>query len=168
MEERSTDPGVVSDLERLAMRGEEMPDGLSLADQEFFQGLAYIYARYRMKVIDRATGSREKGKLRHAYEQRKNLEEFQKKLADKRSKTLRETESAITRYRKERTLEAADMLADIIDGATLKAAKGDAKAAKVLFDLLGEQGAAGAGGMQDMDDDPITASLKEEMGNGLL
>lgn len=119
MEERSTDPGVVSDLERLAMRGEEMPDGLSLADQEFFQGLAYIYARYRMKVIDRATGSREKGKLRHAYEQRKNLEEFQKKLADKRSKTLRETESAITRYRKERTLEAADMLADIIDGATL-------------------------------------------------
>ena len=69
-----------------------MPDGLSLADQEFFQGLAYIYARYRMKVIDRATGSREKGKLRHAYEQRKNLEEFQKKLADKRSKTLRETE----------------------------------------------------------------------------
>lgn len=38
----------------------------------------------------------------------------------------------------------------------------------MLFDLLGEQGAAGAGGMQDMDDDPITASLKEEMGNGLL
>lgn len=39
MEERSTDPGVVSDLERLAMRGEEMPDGLSLADQEFFSGI---------------------------------------------------------------------------------------------------------------------------------
>ena len=58
MEERSTDPGVVSDLERLAMRGEEMPDGLSLADQEFFQGLAYIYSRYRMKVIYRATVSR--------------------------------------------------------------------------------------------------------------
>ena len=45
MEERSTDPGVVSDLERLAMRGEEMPDGLSLADQEFYQGYAYINAR---------------------------------------------------------------------------------------------------------------------------
>mgnify|MGYP002596464811 CR=1 FL=1 len=56
----------------------------------------------------------------------------------------------------------------IIAGLSIKAAKGDAKAAKVLFDLLGEQGAAGAGGMQDMDDDPITASLKEEMGNGLL
>lgn len=55
-----------------------------------------------------------------------------------------------------------------VTSEVLKAAKGDAKAAKVLFDLLGEQGAAGAGGMQDMDDDPITASLKEEMGNGLL
>ena len=63
--------------------------------------------------------------------------------------------------------QSLDYLA-VIAGLTLKAAKGDAKAAKVLFDLLGEQGAAGAGGMQDMDDDPITASLKEEMGNGLL
>ena len=64
--------------------------------------------------------------------------------------------------------EDVDNQMAIIAGLTLKAATGDAKAAKVLFDLLGEQGAAGAGGMQDMDDDPITASLKEEMGNGLL
>lgn len=64
--------------------------------------------------------------------------------------------------------EDVDNQMAIIAGLTLKAAKGDAKAAKILFDLLGEQGAAGAGGMQDMDDDPITASLKEEMGNGLL
>ena len=64
--------------------------------------------------------------------------------------------------------EDVDNQMAVIAGLTLKAAKGDAKAAKGLFDLLGEQGAAGAGGMQDMDDDPITASLKEEMGNGLL
>ena len=64
--------------------------------------------------------------------------------------------------------EDVDNQMAVIAGLTLKAAKGDAKAAKILFDLLGEQGAAGAGGMQDMDDDPITASLKEEMGNGLL
>ncbi len=64
--------------------------------------------------------------------------------------------------------EDVDNQMAIIAGLTLKAAKGDAKASKEMFDLLGEQGAAGAGGMQDMDDDPITASLKEEMGNGLL
>ena len=50
----------------------------------------------------------------------------------------------------------------------VKAAKGDAKAAKVLFDLLGEQGAASSAWIQDQEEDPITASLKEEMGNGLL
>ena len=55
--------------------------------------------------------------------------------------------------------EDVDNQMAVIAGLTLKAAKGDAKAAKLLFDLLGEQGAAGAGGTQDMDADPISASL---------
>ena len=38
-------------------RGDMMPDGLSLAEQELFQGLSYLYARYHLKVIDRATGA---------------------------------------------------------------------------------------------------------------
>lgn len=38
--------------------------------------------------------------------------------------------------------EDVDNQMAVIAGLTLKAAKGDAKAAKVLFDLLGEQGAA--------------------------
>lgn len=63
--------------------------------------------------------------------------------------------------------EDVDNQMAVIAGLTLKAAKGDAKAAKVLFDLLGEQGAAGVGSMQDMDDDPITKSLKEEAQNGI-
>ena len=62
--------------------------------------------------------------------------------------------------------EDVDNQMAVIAGLTLKAAKGDAKAAKVLFDLLGEQGAAGVGSMQDMDD-PITKSLKEEAQNGI-
>ena len=40
--------------------------------------------------------------------------------------------------------EDVDNQMAVIAGLTLKAAKGDAKAAKILFDLLGEQGAAGA------------------------
>lgn len=56
----------------------------------------------------------------------------------------------------------------IIAGLTIKAVKGDAKAAKVLFDLLGEQGAASSAWIQDQEEDPITAALKEEMGNGIL
>ena len=44
--------------------------------------------------------------------------------------------------------------------------KGDAKAAKTLFELLGEQTAGTAA--NDAEDDPLTASLKEELQNGLL
>lgn len=54
----------------------------------------------------------------------------------------------------------------VIAGLTLKAMKGDAKAAKTLFELLGEQTAGTA--VNDAEDDPLTASLKEELQNGLL
>lgn len=54
----------------------------------------------------------------------------------------------------------------VIAGLALKAMKGDAKAAKTLFELLGEQTAGAAA--NDAEDDPLTASLKEELQNGLL
>lgn len=62
--------------------------------------------------------------------------------------------------------EDVDNQMAIIAGLTIKAAKGDAKAAKVLFDLLGEQ--AGKFSADVAEDDPITKSLKEEAENGLL
>lgn len=62
--------------------------------------------------------------------------------------------------------EDVDNQMAVIAGLTIKAAKGDAKAAKVLFDLLGEQATAGA--QSELDDDPITKSLKEELERGLL
>ena len=54
----------------------------------------------------------------------------------------------------------------VIAGLTLKSMKGDAKAAKTLFELLGEQTVGTA--VNDAEDDPLTASLKEELQNGLL
>ena len=62
--------------------------------------------------------------------------------------------------------EDVDNQMAVIAGLTIKAAKGDAKAAKVLFDLLGEQATAGAQG--ELEDDPITKSLREELERGLL
>ena len=53
----------------------------------------------------------------------------------------------------------------IIAGLSIKAAKGDAKAAKVLFDLLPTDG---ADPLEQAEDDPITKSLKEEAENGRL
>ena len=61
--------------------------------------------------------------------------------------------------------EDVDNQMAIIAGLSIKAAKGDAKAAKVLFDLLPTDG---ADPLEQAEDDPITKSLKEEAENGLL
>lgn len=60
----------------------------------------------------------------------------------------------------------ADNQMAIVAGLAMKAMRGDAKAAKLLFDLLPEQ----AGSMQaaTQEDDPITQALKEEAERGTL
>lgn len=55
----------------------------------------------------------------------------------------------------------------MIIGLTQQAMKGDAKAAKVIVDLIGETPNNG-NGMPEIEDDPITKSLKEEISNGLF
>ena len=61
--------------------------------------------------------------------------------------------------------EDVDNQMAIIAGLSIKAAKGDAKAAKVLFDLLPSDGTAP---LEQVEDDPITKSLKEEAEYGLF
>lgn len=56
--------------------------------------------------------------------------------------------------------EDVDNQMAVIAGLTIRATKGDAKAAKLLFDLIGEQGKA----TDQVEDDPITKALKENYG----
>ena len=53
----------------------------------------------------------------------------------------------------------------MIIGLTQKAVKGDAKAAKIIVDLLDKQ--TGKTADDALEDDPITKSLKEEAQNGI-
>ena len=53
----------------------------------------------------------------------------------------------------------------MIIGLTQKAIKGDAKAAKIIVDLLDNQ--IGKTADEGLEDDPITKSLKEEAQNGI-
>lgn len=55
----------------------------------------------------------------------------------------------------------------IIAGLVARAAKGDAKAAKLIFDLIGE-GDAAETHFDEREDDPITQSLNEEFGEGVF
>lgn len=53
----------------------------------------------------------------------------------------------------------------MIIGLTEKATKGDAKAARVIIDLLGES--LSAGSKDEREDDPLTVALKEELEGGI-
>ena len=65
-------------------------------------------------------------------------------------------------------IEADDMdnQMAVIVGLTGAASAGDARAAKILIELLGEDKAVGT--PTETGDDPITAALKEDAENGLL
>lgn len=60
----------------------------------------------------------------------------------------------------------ADNQMAVVAGLAMKAMRGDAKAAKLLFDLLPEQ--AGSIQAAAQEDDPITQALKEEATRGAL
>lgn len=62
--------------------------------------------------------------------------------------------------------EDADNQMAIVAGLAMKAMRGDAKAAKLLFDLLPEQSGPMQAAVQE--DDPITQALKEEAERGTL
>lgn len=64
--------------------------------------------------------------------------------------------------------EEIDNQMAVIAGLTREAAAGNARAAKVLFDLFPEDVAPAATAAQSQEDDPITRSLKEESGYGLF
>ena len=103
----------------------------------------------------RASGvsRRRKRDLREAAELYLSLPVADKRQLSKLSKAGVETEDA-------------DNQMAIVAGLAVKAMRGDAKAAKLLFDLLPEQ----AGSMQAaaQEDDPITQALKEEAERGTL
>lgn len=102
--------------ERKAQAGEEMPDSLSLEEQLAYQALALLYARFRLKQIDRATGSAEKGKIGYELEHRTRQADMRHRLLEWHTKLTKDIEAAANAYRKNRTIENADRLVDILDG----------------------------------------------------
>lgn len=99
-----------------AMSGDEMPDGLSLEEQWAYQALALLYGRFRLKLVDRATGSAEKGKIKYELDLRSRQTNMQNKLAEWHTRLTKNIEAASVAYRKDRTLENADRLIDTLDG----------------------------------------------------
>ena len=106
----------VLEYERAAMNGAPMPDGLSLEDMSAYQFLVLLYERYRRKQITREQAAEEKRRMLGELGKRKRSTAFESKLMLYHSRQTKAAESALNAYRKDRTLENADHLCNVLDG----------------------------------------------------
>lgn len=104
----------LSELERAAMNDEPMPDGLKVYEQIYFWGLSEIYRCYRNGQIKREEGSKRKKILIRECEQlRQKYEEYFEWCTYYQILYCRISQAS-SNYAKERTLENADKLYELI------------------------------------------------------
>lgn len=99
-------------IERLAMAGEPMPHGLNMPDQLLFLCLRDLYHQYRAGFVDREAAKKEKTAILREWESFVNLDTNCRRWIE----MFKRVESASTKYRKERTLENADLLLACVEG----------------------------------------------------
>ena len=107
--------GIVLPWEKDAMAGLEIPDGLSYPDQILYLSLRMLYRQYYQKIIERDTATKEKKKLLHEYK----CYQYQDEMGKHWVEIIRLTDLARCDYKKNRTLENADRLVEIIEGKKL-------------------------------------------------
>ena len=107
--------GIVLPWERDAMAGLEMPGGLSYPDQILYLSLRMLYAQYFKKIIDKETATKEKKKLLDEY----RCYQYREEMGNHWVEIIRLTDLARCDYKKNRTLENADRLIEIIEGKKL-------------------------------------------------
>lgn len=100
------------EIEKLAMRGEEMPSGLDYPQQILYLSFALLYARYREKHISREDAKKQKLEILDAHA----AHEQNWKMADEWNENIRLTELARAAFRKEPSVENGWKLVHIIEG----------------------------------------------------
>lgn len=111
--------------ERAAMNNEPMPDGLNHIDMAMYQALAALYYRYHMGGISRENAKTEKGMLMHKYNVRVNAKHYEDIMYRFHSDLMKNVEGAASAYAKNRTIENADKMYEVIYGMILPKVKGD-------------------------------------------
>lgn len=110
--------------ERMAMRGEAVPDGLDLADQMAYTCLRNIYYLYRERAITREKAAAEKRLLRREWEKARESMQFAERSGRYHVDLLQRTEAARTACRKNPTPENALALCNTLDGIDRRGSDG--------------------------------------------
>ena len=98
--------------ENLAKHNHPMPEGLSSAEQKAYQSLAILSERYRLGCLTPAQAIEERRSIDIAFEHDSSADKANKWVVGLRKRI----EIAHARYRKDRTIENADILSDVING----------------------------------------------------
>lgn len=98
--------------EGAAKRNLPMPDGLSSAEQRAYQSLALLTARYKLGGLSPEQAVKERRDIDRAFMDDSGADTANKWVVGLRKRI----EIAHARYRKQRTVENADILSDVIDG----------------------------------------------------
>lgn len=103
------------DLEKQAMNGDEMPDGLGYPEQIAYLSLRLLYKQLRSGFVTRPVAIVEKKKLMDEY----RLYKFRERMGEEWVEVVKRTELARAAYRKDPTHENAMQLIEIIEGRRL-------------------------------------------------
>ena len=98
--------------EKQAMQGEPLPGGLIYPDQILYLGLRLLYKSYRMGFVNREQASEEKRLLLAEYDKMLYRHNMGKHWVD----LVKRIEVFVWRYKKNKTIDNADLLLDVIDG----------------------------------------------------
>lgn len=116
MGECGQNSGMVFEFERQAMKGDQVPHGLSQVDQLLYLQLRSLYFQYRSNFITREKGAEDKKRLFAEYQKRLDSEKFSNELVNWHISLRKRIEAAHAEYRKNPTSENAEKLSLAIDG----------------------------------------------------
>lgn len=108
------------EYERQAARGDPMPDGLSLAEQQTYQAIRYLYAVYRAKRITQTQAAQEKATILRKLRMVQEKEALMDKAHQRAIKMWKDLEFAANQYGVNKSIENADKLIEAIYGVKLK------------------------------------------------
>lgn len=96
-----------------------IPSGLTIEQELFCLRMIRLYGRFKSGGINQDNATIEKAKEVKKYNDSVKLKEFDRKKSDHTVSMWRDMEGLVSAYRKNRTLEIADKLADATQGKVI-------------------------------------------------
>ena len=110
----------INELERAAMKNEPMPEKLDIVDQMYFQCISALYSRFRLGMISREEGSKEKKIIEKTRKAMKEDKHSLERLRTHYTELWKRIECAGQKYIHERTIENADKFIETVYGVPTK------------------------------------------------